>query len=50
LQSIVSEIEQALSVDELLRKSKEPLHSVNFCKLKLTTTAEDGQILKELEN
>ena len=52
LQSIVSEIEQGeISVDELSEKVKRANTLIKFCKLKLTTTAEDvNAILKELEN
>jgi exodeoxyribonuclease VII small subunit len=52
LQLIVSEIEQGeISVDELSAKVKRASALIKFCKLKLTTTEEDvNVILKELEN
>tara|TARA_R110000868_G_scaffold363678_1_gene626017 strand:+ start:19791 stop:19988 length:198 start_codon:yes stop_codon:yes gene_type:complete len=52
LQEIVTEIEQGeISVDVLSEKVKRATKLIKFCKLKLTTTAEDvDAILKELEN
>ena len=52
LQNIVSEIEQGeISVDELSEKVKRATTLIKFCKLQLTTTAEDvNAILKELES